>query len=143
MKKISAVILGTCTLLLVSCKGDRPYYQYFPEVAVSTYVYPNNPEFLNLQLVGGWAYVDGGIRGIIVYRSDFEQFVAYDRACPSVELQNCSTIEVTADQFSALCPCDSSTYELVSGSQIAGPGDGIPLLRYNTSWDGNTLYIYN
>jgi len=130
-------------IVLAGCKGDSPYYQNFPQVAVSTYVYPNNPEFLNLQLVGGWAYVDGGIRGILVYRSDFEQFVAYERACPSVEIQSCSTIEVSSDQFSVVCPCDSSVYEMVTGSQIAGPGEGIPLMRYNTNWDGNTLYIYN
>jgi len=138
-------LIGVIILILtsLSCRRDTQDPGFIPDVPVSLYVYPNDPLFFDLQLIGGWVYIEGGVRGILVYRSDFNEFIAYERACPSVPLEDCSRIEVQSDNFTAICPCDSTTYQIIDGLQISGPGGGLPLKRYQTSFDGNTLYIFN
>jgi hypothetical protein len=43
----------------------------------------NLPSYYSLAGVGGYAYVVGGSRGIIVYRRSLDEFIAFDRHSPS------------------------------------------------------------
>jgi len=40
------------------------------------------PSYANLNAVGGWVYVTGGVRGIIIYKKNSSEFAAYERCCP-------------------------------------------------------------
>ena len=56
-----------------------------PDVNINISINPNTTIFQELNTVGGWVYLDEkpgvyipyGSRGIIVYRSDIDKFVAY------------------------------------------------------------------
>lgn len=131
------------TMVASGCKKNKTYY--FPNVAVDEYIYINNPSSYNLLSPGGWIYHAGGYKGLIIYRvkqtGGSDDFVAYDRGCPSHYANNCGTLEVTSDDLYAKCGCEDEKYLLLNGA----PSDGanLPLQVYRTTFDGNVIHIYN
>jgi len=113
-----------------------------PVVAVNFYINPNSTEYLELNAVGGWVYLTGGYRGIIVYRKSFTEFMAYERACPYDWQEDDGRVEVETSGLTALCPACKSKYILLDGSPYEGPTT-YPLKQYQTQYDGNLLYIFN
>ena len=102
------------------------------------------PSYSSLIGVGGWTYVVGGSRGIIVYRKSVDQFVAFDRQSPKDPDGTCSKpLTPDADNFLQLNDtCSGATFSLYDGSAISGSDYG--LRQYQTSWNGiNSLRIYN
>jgi hypothetical protein len=102
------------------------------------------PSYTDLNGVGGWAYVSGGIKGIIVYRRSYDVFVAFERQSPEDPDNTCGTgLTPMADNFLQLDdPCSDAVFSLYDGSPISGSEWG--LRQYQTSWDGsNLLRIYN
>ena len=116
-----------------------------PNVAVNEFVYLNNPSSFNLQVQGGWVYNIGGYAGLVVYRRYFTQqyndFMAYDRACPLHYAQSCGTLKVVDDIYLE-CPCDGHQFLLFDGQPLDGKS---PQLKYyNTYFDGiNVIQISN
>jgi nitrite reductase/ring-hydroxylating ferredoxin subunit len=128
--------------LIASC--DKAQAPVIPEVPVYLVIYPNDPIYFDVQTVGGWMYIGGGFRGILLYRVSVDQFAAYERACPGAPEADCGQIQVDlSSNITAYCPCDSTSYLLLDGSQVSGPGPGRPLKAYGTDWDGNRLTIFN
>lgn len=104
----------------------------------------NLPSYNNLIGVGGWTYVAGGSRGIIVYRRSIDEFVAYDRHAPSDPEGSCfEPLFPTAENFLTLKDtCSSATFSLYDGSPISGSEFG--LRQYQTNFNGSNLVrIYN
>lgn len=102
------------------------------------------PSYSNLNGAGGWAYVNGGIKGIIVYRRSYDVFVAFERQSPQDPDNTCSSGLVTnPDNFLQLDdPCSSAHFSLYDGSPISGSEFG--LRQYQVIWNGsNLLRIYN
>lgn len=130
-------------LLLVglnSCKKDTQ--STVPNVAVDITIYTSNPSFINLNAVGGWVYVTGGVRGIIVYRKSMSEFMAYDRNCTYNSSDPCATVVVDASNILMKDTCCHSAFSIFDGSVTQNPAV-LPLKAYNTSYDGNVLRIYN
>ena len=125
----------------VSCKKNSD--DYVPNVAVNVTIYPSNPQYFRLSTVGGWAYVNGGVRGIVVYRNSINDFTAYDRNCSYQPLNSCSTVQVdSSTNIYCVCPCCSSKFVLTDGSVAQAPAVQ-PLKSYRTFYDGNALQISN
>ena len=129
---------------LVGCK-KQSNTNNIPNVAVNEFVYLNNPSSFNLQVQGGWVYNNGGYAGLIVYRRYFNQqyddFAAYDLACPVHFQQSCGTLKVVSDIYLE-CPCSGHQYLLFDGLPLAG--DSPQLRFYNTQFDGfNIIHISN
>ena len=138
-------------LFLFSCgKNDSPPI----EVGyVNFQIYPNSTEYLQLNNVGGWAYVSANApsRGIIIYRMSIDEFKAFERTptykpdscCIYYEnLAECTRLIVDESSFFALDTCGGTKYLLLDGSIIEGPGS-YPMVQYNTRFDGETLFVYN
>ena len=123
-----------------SCKKntDRAFYP-----PVDEYVNISLVAYNSLQIVGGWAYANGGLKGIIIYRRGTNEFVAYDRNCTHNEDNSCGKAEIGSDNITIECSCDGSTYNIFDGSVTNGPAE-LPLKGYNTSFNSstNTLRIY-
>ncbi|MCO5259243.1 MAG: hypothetical protein M9916_03785 [Crocinitomicaceae bacterium] len=103
----------------------------------------NLPTYSNLTGVGGYAYVTGGVKGIIVYRRSLGEFVAFDRKSPADE-GNCEKpLETNADNFLELDDlCTGAKFSLFDGAPISGSEFGLRM--YAVAFDGNsTLRIYN
>jgi hypothetical protein len=102
------------------------------------------PSYTDLNGAGGWAYVNGGIKGIIVYRQSYDVFVAFERQSPEDPENTCeSGLVPNTDNFLQLDdPCSNASFSLYDGSPIAGSDWG--LRQYQCAWNGsNLLRIYN
>lgn len=102
-------------------------------------MYPNTIDYI---AIGQWVYVTGGYKGIIVYRPQSDEFMAYERACPHDPLTEGARVEVETSGLIAVDSVCGSQFILTDGSPIKGPAS-IPLKQYRTSWDGYGLTIYN
>ena len=102
------------------------------------------PSYSPLMGVSGWAYVNGGSKGIIVYRRGVDEFIAFDRHSPADAEGICAQPLVPdANNFLQLNDtCNNATFSLYDGSPISNSVFG--LRQYQTMWDGNQgLRIYN
>lgn len=146
-----SLITALSALLLFSCgKNDSPPI----EVGyVNFQIYPNSTQYLQLNNVGGWAYVTANkpSRGIIIYRLSIDEFMAYERTptykpdscCIYYEnTADCTRLIVDQSSFFAIDTCAGTKYLLIDGSIIEGPGS-YPMVKYNTRFDGETLFVYN
>lgn len=138
--KIVGLILITCSILQLGCKKRKN--SVIPYVPVNIYIYPSDPNFNKLNTPGAWAYLNGGSRGIIVYRRSNEEFVAYDRHCTYDTENTCGQVEVTTSQITAIDSCCMSEFVLTDGSVVKSPASA-PLQAYQVSFNGNELHIYN
>lgn len=145
MKKKTAytsVIIASLLVmsLFYACKKDQD--NGVPAVSVDIYIYTSNPSFIDLNAVGGWTYITGGARGILVYRKSISEFMAYDRNCTYNSNDACATVYVDATNIIAVDTCCNSKFSIVDGTVLQAPA-GVPLKTYNTTFDGSVLHIYN
>ena len=124
----------------ISCKKNTE--DVVPNVYVNIFIYTTDPEFVNLNAVGGWVYITGGSRGIVVYRNSIEEFMAYDRHCTYEPSNSCARIEVEPSNITTVDSCCGSKFVLTDGSVINGPAS-MPLKQYQAKLEGNTLHIFN
>ncbi len=140
MKKITLILFLFGGTLLNCCKKEDD--NYIPVVAVDIYLQINNPSNFNIQTTGGWIYINGGVRGILVYRKTSTEFMAYDRNCTYQSNDPCATVIVDNSNIIATDTCCNSKFSLYDGSVVQSPA-GLPLKTYNTTFDGSILHIYN
>lgn len=143
MKKPHLLIISLLLVSLVfgSCKKSAQRAFYPP---VDEYINLTLVSYNSLQAPGGWAYVNGGLKGIIVYARGGNEFVAFDRNCTVNEENSCGKASVASDNITIECSCDGSTYNIFDGSVTNGPAE-LPLKGYNVSFNtsNNTLRIYS
>ena len=125
---------------IFSCKKDTR--DVVPNAYVNLFIDTTYPEFVNLNAVGGWVYITGGSRGIVVYRNSIEEFMAYDRHCTYEPSNSCARIEVEQSNITTVDSCCGSKFVLTDGSVINGPAS-MPLKQYQAKLEGNTLRIFN
>jgi Rieske Fe-S protein len=126
--------------LLTSCKDD----QYpLPNIPVNLTINLDLPSYQALNAPSGYAYANGGSRGLVIYRN-FDEFVALDRHSTYNWEDPCAVVEINEDNFFQLVDsCSGSKYDIITGVVVEGPAVW-GLKRYNTSWDGaSTVTIWN
>jgi len=133
------ILLFAGIISVISCKKDN---ETVPNVSVNIVISTTDPSYSNLNAVGGWLYLIGGSRGIIVYRYSIDEFMAYDRHCTYEPKETCAVVEVDQSGIIAEDSCCGSKFLLTDGSVIDGPAS-ILLKTYRTFFDGNNLSIYN
>ena len=142
IRTVIATILVLFTLSIWSCIEKVPH-DVIPEVAVNLNLDINSTMYIELNTIGGWVYLTGGYKGLLIYRVAVDEFVAYDRACPYDPFEQ--TARIVMDPSGITCSdstsCDSQ-FGILDGSVIKGPST-LPLKRYYTYYDGNTLTINN
>jgi len=88
-----------------------------------------NPQFINLQVPGGWAYASGGPRGLIIYNTG-SSYKAFSRECP--HLNTCTQALVVENDLKMVCPCDDAEFSILDGSpQTTGINDSVCEFRVN------------
>jgi len=139
---LTVIIIIVASLL--GCKREDNLNN-IPNVFVQEFVYLNNPSSFNLNTPGGWVYNPGGFSGLVVYRRNFtnafDDFIAWDRACPLHFNESCGTMNVVDNLFLE-CPCDGQQFLMFDGMPIDGKA---PQMRfYTTFFDGvNVIRITN
>jgi len=122
-----------------SCHTDT---NELPDVYVEEVVYLNNASNFNLQSPGGWAYISGGIRGIIVYNVDGVKFKAYERSCPHLSPNDCTFLDIEND-IKAICRCDKKEFLLITGEPLNGAPLGLKEYRTFYNPEFQTVHISN
>lgn len=128
-------------LLSSACKDDQSNSN-IPLVQVNFAIPINDPAYLNLQTIGGWEYISGGSRGIIIFRASQNEFKAYDRHCTFQPSSTCAIVSVDANNITATDDCCGSSFILTDGS-VTKPPANFPLKQYSTSFDGTTIIVKN
>ncbi|MCE2686651.1 MAG: hypothetical protein LW839_07420 [Cryomorphaceae bacterium] len=141
MKQLLVICLG---LLLLSSKCNNQNQHPVPFVPVDITIDIQLPSYSNLQGVGGWTYLNGGSRGIIVYRKAIDEFVAFDRHAPSDPEGSCPIALYPDDQnfLQLIDSCNNAVFSLYDGSPVSNSIFG--LRQYATQFNGNNLLrVYN
>lgn len=138
-KYMALVLLMTCSF---ACKKNESPESLagIPDVPVDIYISLNEPAYFGLGVIGGYAYVDGGSRGIVVYRTATE-YKAYERHTPYQAEKECARVSVDSTGSYAVDGCSDSRFLLLDGSVERGPAT-LPLIEYFTSENQGTLRIY-
>lgn len=128
--------------VLMACKKDKENTQV-PRIPTDVTINLNLPEYNALINPGGWVYVNGGSRGIIVYRLSTDEFTAFDRHCTYRIPEGCR-IDVQDGTIAKDEECCESEFEFISGTPVSGPAEAA-LQRYNTLFNpsNNLLRIFN
>ena len=137
-------ILFVISLFLVSGSCGKQNTHPVPYVPFNHSIDLNLPSYFALAGVGGFAYVTGGSRGIIVYRRSIDEFIAFDRHSPADPNADCEEpLYPDSDNFLILKDsCSGASFSLYDGSPISGSQYG--LMQYACNFNGNNIVtIYN
>ena len=141
LNKIS-ILCGWIILLVASSacapnEYDDPVpYAPFPDIVLNL----NLPENIGLKTTGATLAVGGGVRGIIVYCSQPNEYIAYERNCTYHPNDACATVNVDVSKLFLVDSCCGSTFDLATGAPTGGVAIR-PLVQYKTTYDGLYLII--
>ena len=128
------IFLIVVLLISVSCKRNRNHP--VPSIPFDITINISLPSYSELQGVGGWTTVNGGSKGIIVYRKSYDEFVSFDLHSPANSGQCEQALIPDSNNFLQLNDlCSGATFSLFDGSPISGSDLG--LRQYQATWDGN------
>ena len=126
-------------LSIFSC-GDSN--NYIRNVYVDVEIDLSLPEFSNLNTVGNSLFIEGGNKGIIIYRHSNYEYKIYDRNCSYEPNLECSYVD-SVNSIIAFCGCCSSAFLLDQNGSAANSPAVLPLKQYNYSLNNTLLHIFN
>ena len=128
-------------ILLFQACDDETIEDGIPIVIVNETINLNNYQYQSLNLIGGFAYLNAGVRGIIIYRQSLNQFIAIERNCTFQPLSECADVSVDKSTLFLIDSCCNSTFDF-NGFPTGGPAT-LPLRQYRTILNENFLTITN
>ena len=140
--KVRFIVLLLFGIFGAACTSNKNHP--VPSVPFDIAIDISLPAYDDLIGVRGFAFVNGGSRGIIVYRRGIDDFVAFDRHSPADPAGNCANpLTPNSDNFLLLDDiCNDAQFSLYDGSPISDSEFG--LRQYQVAWDGNTaIRIFN
>ena len=137
MKKAKFLVLF---LIIISSCGDSN--DYIRNVYVDVEIDLSLPEFSPLNTVGNSIFIEGGNKGIIIYRFSNYEYNIYDRNCRYEPNLECSYID-SINSTIAMCGCCSSAFLLDQNGVAANSPAVLPLKQYNYSLNNTLLHIFN
>jgi hypothetical protein len=140
MKKI--LVLLFLTLFALGCdsgtiNNNNPNIPNYP---VNIEINITLPEYNALQFASGSYVVPyQGARGVVIFNTGNDIYVAFDLACPNQSFASCSSaMQVTG--IEAKCVCDNKSYLLYTGQSA---GQQYPMKQYYVEKSGSSLYVHN
>lgn len=117
--------------------GDDPIpYVPFSEILINL----NLPAYIALKTDGASMTIDGGVRGIILYRVNATTYLAYERNCSFRPNEACATVDVHISNLYMYDPCCGSSFNFADGYPLGGTA-WRPLRQYRTSVNSELLSI--
>ena len=136
MKKL---IITIFVLIIISCDSKQDYCN---DVYVSKELILTNEAYKGLEQTGNSIFINGGNKGIIIYRFSTNEYKAYDRSCTYRCNDQCSYID-SINSTVAYCDCCTSAFLLdQNGLAINGPAL-MSLTQYSCYLNGQVLRINN
>jgi len=137
MKKAKMLLIFM--IIILSC-GDRN--DYIRNIYIDVEIDLSLPEFSTLNTIGNSMFIEGGNKGIIIYRFSNYEYNIFDRNCsyePNIECSYIDSINSTI----AFCGCCSSAFLLDQDGIAANSPAVLPLKQYNYSLNNTLLHIFN
>ena len=141
MSNLFRALPALLLLLATACSDGNRVGPHIPDVIVDEQLNVNSQLFPTLRQDGGYAYIPGGYKGILVVRQNAGQYYAFERACPYDPTAACSKVEVDPSNLFIVDDCCGSQFNL-QGEVTGGPAI-YGLRQYQTSLMGSVLYITN
>ncbi len=147
IKKIVFYLLLTMPFL--SC-GNKNKDDEIPVTPVNIYIDLNINSSAPLSVLGGYIYITGGNKGIIVFHNYDDNYSAIERTCSYHPYDACNLISV--DNNGVIFKCgkyNGNNFEVCCGSEFTIEGyptktpASRPLRLYTVSKTGNQLHVYN
>ena len=128
-------LLWVLIAVFFSCEQEEVDAPKIPSQNFTPVVlYLNNPEMRPLRSVaGGLRITNGGYNGLLVYRVSENSFRAYDGNCPHYPKTECSALKI--DGLQAICDCDESAFNLITGESLNHNHTKTPLVGYPLHYD--------
>lgn len=124
--------------MMFQCK-ENLYLDEIPIVYVEETINLNNFEYSQLNNIGGFVYIEGGVRGIIIYRKSLDKYLAFEQNCPYQPYDDCALVKVDKSTLFMVDSCCTSTFDF-DGYPTGGPAQ-VSLRQYRTFLDQNLLTI--
>lgn len=149
MNKLIAIFIALLTV--VSCKDNTVSgTDFFTPVQVYLNINLSLPAYAALSLPQGYVYETGGNKGIVVYHTIFNDYVAFDRTCPDNPGNACSYVSMDSTNAFYRCghyaptwqACCNSKFDPATGNVVGGPAKRA-LKQYYVKQDGNILIVTN
>ena len=126
--------------MLQAC-DDEIIEDGIPVIIVNETINLNNYQYQPLNFIGGFAYLNAGVRGIIIYRQSLNEYIAIERNCTFQPLDECADVSVDNSTLFLIDSCCNSTFDF-NGFPTGGPAT-LPLRQYRTILNENLLTITN
>lgn len=138
---IKKIIYFCCFLSVLSCsETELPANCIRVNLPLNLTTDLNNPQLINAQVPGGFADLNGGIKGVLLFNLNGRDFVAYDKICP----QNDCDAPMTFEKGLVLkCSCDASEYSVHFGGAPQTDGFECPAREYRVLQSGSVIRITN
>ena len=137
LKKVIILVLFFAVIACKKKTTQNASQNPVPSIPVNITIYPNDPLNFKIQSIGGWNYIDGGLNGIILYRTSQEEFVAIERTSSYLPDNAAARVKVMSDNFSLRDSISDSRWRMFDGSVTQGPAQW-SLRLYGTSYNTNT-----
>lgn len=142
MKKIFLFL--PVLIILFSCSGTDDDFRNNPNLPDVRFNFQLNlsfPEYNDLQFPGNsYATYNYGVRGVVIYNINNDQYVAFELSDPNHPPSSCSGM--TVNGVIASCGCDDNEYNVITGELTEGEGEYI-MKPYRVQRSGNMLEVYN
>ena len=133
------LILLFIIFFLNSCVDRNDYIR---DVYVNIEIPINQPEYSELNVIGNSIFISGGVKGIIIYHNNVNNYKAFDRNCSFEPSNECSVID-SINSTVASCGCCESKFLIDQDGLVANGPALLPLKQYYTSFSGGILRITN
>ena len=124
---------------LVSCSTNQNLENCIQSLPLNLNTDLNNPQLINAQTPGGFAELNGGTKGILLFNKNGNEFVAFDKLCPA---NDCNAPMIFENRL-LKCSCDNSEYSVDFGGAPQTNGFQCPAIEYQVFRNGTTLRITN
>ncbi|MBO4599449.1 MAG: hypothetical protein J5641_01790 [Bacteroidales bacterium] len=139
--KGKGILIGLMVgMLMASC--GKEYMCQVPIGDATCQIDPNSTLYAGLNTCDGYEYLVGGYQGIVVVRTNWSEFAAYERTCPA----DSGRLEMAEGYGNIVleCPrCHSQFNTFGDGAPLSTSVTSCYLYQYSTHYDGQTLYISN
>lgn len=144
IKKIkkTIVFIAIFSVIIVACRKEKPNDIKTGYIDITINI--NLAQYNELTQPGGWIYLAGNYpsKGIIVYRRNLDEFMAYERQCTYDPNGSCKLLYVESNNIIATDSVCGSQFILTDGSVVHPPATQ-PLMSYKTSFNDPYLRITN
>lgn len=143
MKKLNLLLF---CFLLISCNSDDNLNRnnpYLIDPLVNLQLDLSLPQYNPLNFPGNSIIInEQGIKGIVVYNVDNNQYVALELTDPNHAPSDCSRMTIEGIEATCTCTDDDNKYNIITGQHLLEP-NLYPMQRYSAVKSGNSINITN